>query len=71
MQIAPPRVGTELFGRAAAPTMMALLLLVALPSLAHANDDAGHPSDLWCPRYHQIQGHYDPSGPIMMADGTW
>ena len=51
--------------------MMALLLLVALPSLAHANDDAGHPSDLWCPRYHQIQGHYDPSGPIMMADGTW
>jgi hypothetical protein len=57
--------------RSPPPTMMALLLLVALPSLAHANDDAGHPSDLWCPRYHQIQGHYDPSGPIMMADGTW
>ena len=27
-------------------------------------------SALWCPHYHGIQGHYDPSGPILV-DGTW
>jgi hypothetical protein len=24
----------------------------------------------WCPSYHQIIGHYDPSGPILV-DGVW
>jgi sucrose-6-phosphate hydrolase SacC (GH32 family) len=27
-------------------------------------------SALWCPHFHTIQGHYDPSGPILV-DGTW
>ena len=27
-------------------------------------------SALWCPQYHEIQGHYDPSGPILI-NGTW
>ena len=25
---------------------------------------------LWCPHFHTIQGHYDPSGPILV-DGVW
>eukprot|EP01048_Picozoa_sp_COSAG05_P018321 COSAG05_NODE_2660_length_2792_cov_9.680042_1_plen_408_part_10 len=27
-------------------------------------------SALWCPRFHTIQGHYDPSGPILVG-GIW
>jgi hypothetical protein len=27
-------------------------------------------SSLWCPHFHGILGHYDPSGPILV-DGTW
>ena len=27
-------------------------------------------SAMWCPQFHEIQGHYDPSGPILV-DGTW
>jgi len=27
-------------------------------------------SALWCPQFHEIQGHYDPSGPILV-DGVW
>ena len=40
-------------------------LAAALP-LAAANDPSDH-----CPQYHSFRGNQDPSGPLLMADGTW
>ena len=64
--------------------MPLLLLLLLLLQLLHAPSSSAGPapppkppppppppkSALWCPRFHGIQGHYDPSGPILV-DGIW
>ena len=34
------------------------------------DDQASGGPTLWCPMFHNITGHYDPSGPILI-DGTW
>ena len=39
-----------------------MMLPLLLPALAAAGG--------WCPRFHAIANHYDPSGPILV-DGLW
>jgi len=40
------------------------------PSHVHHDVLSSNDPNAWCPRYHTIFGHYDPSGPIFLDD-TW
>ena len=55
--------------------LLSLAALTAASTMGHVQDVPPPPksapwTSLWCPQYHEIQGHYDPSGPILV-DGTW
>ena len=47
-----------------------LLAAAVATAVAMAAAPAAAPDGSWCPRFHGISGHYDPSGPIL-KDGVW
>lgn len=49
--------------------MEVVRVFVFLSLLANVRAATADPN-AWCPRYHTIFRHYDPSGPILL-DGTW
>ena len=46
------------------------MLFLLAAAVATAVATAAAPDGSWCPRFHGISGHYDPSGPIL-KDGVW
>ena len=61
------------FAPGAAALLLAVVLAGPVPvpaAVSVSSESARADPNTWCPRFHTIFGHYDPSGPIEI-DGVW